>query len=188
MKDYYTKKAREEGYPARSAYKLKQVNKKFRIIRNKDRVLDLGCSPGGWSKVALECVGNEGAVIGVDINPPEVSSKNFEYIKLDIYDEKIIEKIHGTFNVVISDASPRTTGQKLFDQEASYWLALRSLEVACKKLNYGGYFICKIFQGPNYNNFLTAVKKKFKYVKTVKPDASKSKSKEMFLVGLRFKG
>ena len=178
-KDRFTLRAREEGYQARSAYKLKEINKEFSIIKSGYNVLDLGCSPGGWSQIALEAVGPQGSVMGVDDMPVRIQAKNFEFIHADIF-EFYPDRV---FDVVISDMAPRTTGQRQLDQERSYQLSLRALAIAKKNLRTGGSFLVKIFQGPNYEAFLLKVKNSFGYSKTVKPKASKSDSKEMYVLG-----
>jgi len=182
MKDFYTKKSRKEGYYARSAYKLKQLNKKYQIIKKGDRVLDLGCSPGGWVQAALEIVGNEGDIVGIDLENAKVKAENFTFIKADIYNKEVIDSLE-KFDVVLSDMAPKTSGIRELDQERSYDLARQALTVAKKKLKTCGNFVCKIFQGRDYQNFINEVKKEFKFVKTAKPEASKSGSKEMYIIG-----
>jgi len=180
MKDFYTKKSREEGYYARSAYKLKQLNWRFRLIWRRNKVLDLGCSPGGWVQAALEIVGPQGHVTGVDItHVRHITADNFTFIRADIHEAKI----EGKFDAVISDMAPKTTGVKDLDHERSYDLAHTALEIAKEHLRPGGNFICKIFQGARYEEFLQEVKKSFETYKTAKPDASKQRSKEMYVIG-----
>lgn len=180
MKDFYTRKSREEGYYARSVYKLKHINKKYNLIKKGDKVLDLGCSPGGWTQAALEIVGNQGFVVGIDIVPiRKIKAKNFRFIKSSVEEAKIEEN----FDVILSDMAPKTTGIQELDQERSYDLAKTALETAKKHLKEGGNFLCKIFQGKHYQEFLNEVKKNFEFVKTVKPEASKRQSKEMYVVG-----
>lgn len=180
MKDFYTRKSREEGYYARSVYKLKHINKKYNLIRKDDKVLDLGCSPGGWVQASLEIIGPEGFVVGIDIVPVKrIEAKNFRFIKSNIEEAQIEEM----FDVILSDMAPKTTGIRDLDQERSYDLAKTALETAKKHLKQGGNFLCKIFQGPRYQEFLNEVKKEFEFVKTVKPEASKRESKEMYVIG-----
>ncbi len=180
MKDFYTKKSREEGYYARSVYKLKHINKKYNLIKKGDKVLDLGCSPGGWVQASLEIIGKQGFVTGIDLSPiRKIKAKNFKFIKADIQEAEI----KGNFDVILSDMAPKTTGIQELDQERSYELAKTALEIAKKHLKEGGNFLCKIFQGPRYQEFLNEVKKDFEFVKTVKPEASKRQSKEMYVVG-----
>jgi len=181
MKDYYTKKSRQEGYYARSVYKLKELNNKYHLLKHGDKVLDLGCSPGGWVQAALEIVDREGIVIGIDIEKAKVKAENFKFIQGDIYNKEIIEGIEKV-DVVLSDMAPKTSGIRDLDQGRSYDLAKQALTVAKKKLKGNGNFVCKIFQGKDYQNFINEVRKEFQFVKTSKPEASKSGSKEMYVV------
>lgn len=181
MKDYYTRKSREEGYFARSVYKIKALNKKYHLIKPRDKVLDLGCSPGGWVQAALEIVGTRGLVIGIDIDNAKVRAENFRFIKGDIYNKEIIENIEKV-DVVLSDMAPKTSGIRELDQERSYDLAKQALNIAKKKLKSNGNFVCKIFQGKDFQNFINEVRKEFRFVKTAKPEASKRGSKEMYVV------
>lgn len=184
MKDFYTRKSREEGYYARSAYKLKQINKKYNLIRKGNKVLDLGCSPGGWVQASLEITGPEGFVVGVDITSmKKIGAKNFRFIKSDVAEAQI----EGVFDVIVSDMAPKTTGIQELDHERSFDLAKTALEIAKKHLKQGGNFLCKIFQGKYYQEFLNEVKKNFEFSKTVKPEASKRQSKEMYVIGKCFK-
>ncbi len=178
-RDHYSQRARDEGYEARSAYKLKEINKEYVLIKPGNRVLELGCSPGGWSQIAVEVVGNNGSVVGVDEKPIRVSGKGFEFIQADVFEFSSDLQ----FDAVISDMAPRTTGQRELDQERSYQLSIVALKIAQKNLKKGGTFLCKIFQGPGYDDFVLRVKKSFTYMRTVKPKASKSESKEMYVIG-----
>ena len=184
MKDFYTRKSREEGYYARSVYKLKEINKKYDLIRKGDVVLDLGCSPGGWIQASLEIVGVQGFVTGIDLTSiRKIEAKNFKFIRSDIKEAKI----EGAFDVILSDMAPKTTGVKDLDQERSYDLAETALNIAKKHLKPCGNFLCKIFQGPRYQEFLDEVRQSFEFVKTAKPEASKQESKEMYVIGKCFK-
>ncbi len=184
MKDFYTRKSREEGYHARSVYKLKDINKKFKVIKKGNKVLDLGCSPGGWIQASLEIVGEHGQVIGIDIaNIKKIKAKNFKFIKADIHEVEI----KGKFHIVLSDMAPKTTGDQSLDHERSYDLAKTALKIAKKHLLPKGNFICKIFQGRHYQEFLKEIKQNFNYVKTAKPEASRKKSKEMYIIAKNMK-
>jgi 23S rRNA (uridine2552-2'-O)-methyltransferase len=183
MKDSYSLKAKREGYRARSAYKLKQINNKYHIIKEGDKVLDIGCSPGSWSQVSLEIVKEKGFVLGVDIKKiKKIKSKNFKFIQEDITKKGTLKKIKGTFNIVISDISPKTTGIINLDQELSHSLAETCLKIALKKLKPKSNFLCKIFQSNKTPELINKIKQYFKFVKTIKPESSKSKSKEMYIL------
>ncbi len=179
-KDKFTRRAFSEGYFARSVYKLKDLQRKFKIIKDGDLVLDLGAAPGSWSQFVEE-LGAE--VDAVDLN--KVKYGNF--IKADIMDDKIFEKLKEGYDVVLSDLAPKTTGILKLDNERSYELSSRALEIAEKRLKKGGHFVCKIFQSEFFNDFLKNVKKAFRIVKVVKPMASKKRSKEIYIIALRKK-
>ncbi|MFH1637889.1 MAG: RlmE family RNA methyltransferase [Candidatus Woesearchaeota archaeon] len=177
MRDHYTQKARKEGFRARSAYKLLQINQKYRLIKRNDDVLDLGCWPGGWIIAAKKIT--QGRIVGIDlkqIHPIE----NIEFIKGDARQASI----EGKFDVVLSDMAPSTTGMIELDVMRSLELAELAFDVALKKLKNNGNFLVKVFQGEGFEDFLRKVKKSFKLAKAFKPEASKSKSKEMYIVGL----
>ncbi|MFH1210986.1 MAG: RlmE family RNA methyltransferase [archaeon] len=182
MKDYYTRKSREEGYYARSVYKLKSLNKKYQIIKHGNRILDLGCSPGGWVQAALEIIGKEGFVTGIDIDKVKVKAGNFRFIQGDIYNEELLKDVEKV-DVVLSDMAPKTSGIRDLDQARSTDLSRQALKIAKKKLKGNGNFVCKIFQGKEYPEFINEVRKEFGFVKTAKPEASKSGSKEMYVIG-----
>jgi 23S rRNA (uridine2552-2'-O)-methyltransferase len=191
--DPYYQKAKQEEYRSRASYKLLQLNKKFKIIRKGDRILDLGAAPGGWSQVALEAVGEEGQVVAVDlqrIRPFE--EENFKAIKGDFtttpIKEDITEALEGPAAVILSDASPKLSGIKDVDQIRSMDLFLAVMEMCDSNLRYNGNLIMKVFQGPQYPEILKTVKKKFRTIKTTKPPSSRKKSVEMYLVARGFRG
>ncbi len=178
MKDKFTIKAEEEGFRARSAYKLIFMNKKYNLIKKNDNVLDLGAFPGSWMQI---CLNLNAKVTGVDIKQIQ-SMKGGRFILGDVYDQKTLDKIekNAKYDVVLSDLSPRTTG--ILDQELSLELSMQAFEIVKKFLRRNGNFVCKIFQGQGFNEFLFELRKNFNFVKSVKPEASKKKSKEMYFV------
>lgn len=190
--DYYFKKAKKENYPARSVYKLQEIDKKFKLFKKGQKVLDLGACPGSWSLWASKQVGEKGLVVAVDLNPLSVALP--AWVKVFTCDvtspsEEFSQtlKKEGPFDLVISDMAPKTTGIKFADQARSYELALTALEVALNWLKKGGCFIVKIFAGPDVPEFLKETRKHFKSVKQVKPKSSRAESKEFFVVGLEKK-
>jgi 23S rRNA (uridine2552-2'-O)-methyltransferase len=191
--DPYYQKAKKEDYRSRASYKLLQLNKRFKIMRKGDRILDLGAAPGGWSQVALEAVRDEGLVVAVDlqrIRPfPE---ENFRAIKGDFttieIKEDIITALEGQAAVILSDASPKLSGVKDVDQMRSMDLFLAVMEMCDSTLRYNGSLVMKVFQGPQYPEILKTVKKKFRTVKTTKPPSSRKKSVEMYIVARGFRG
>lgn len=183
----YYKMAKKESYHSRASYKLLQLNNKFKIIRQGDYVLDLGAAPGGWSQVALEKVGEEGLVIGVDlqrIKPME--GGNFIGIMGDFTSaetkKQILDITGRKVDVILSDASPQLSGIKDVDQIRSLELALAVLEISKSMLKPRGTLIMKAFQGEEFENLLKTIKKEFKIVKTTKPPSSRKKSVEMYVM------
>ena len=179
MKDKFTKKAFAEGYKARSVYKLKSINSRFRIIRKGSRVLDLGAWPGSWSQYCLELGAGVDAVDLKDIN-----IKGINYIKADVFSKEIFNSLK-KYDVVISDLAPKTTGLKKLDNESSFDLSLRALEIASNVLFKDGSFVCKIFNSEFFDGFIKKIKTKFKLVRVIKPIASKKRSKEIYVIGIR---
>lgn len=175
--DKFTRKAFSEGYSSRSVYKLKDLQKRFKIIKKGDSVLDLGAAPGAWSQLVLEVGGN---VDSVDLN--KVKFGNF--IQMDVFSDELFEILEKDYDVVLSDLAPKTIGVRKLDNEISSDLSLRALEIARKKLRKNGKFVCKIFQSEFFDNFLKKVKKVFRSVKVVKPGSSKKRSKEVYIIGI----
>ncbi len=190
-KDPYYKKAKQEEYRSRASYKLKQLDKKFNIIKEGNSVVDLGAAPGGWSQVALEKVGEEGIVVGVDLNRfKRFPEENYYGIRGDFTEkevqDKIITLLGGKAKVVLSDASPSLCGIKNIDQLRSIDLTNVVIEIAENILEEKGNLVIKVFQGPEYKNMLDSLKSKFRQVKTTKPPSSRKKSSEMYVVGLGY--
>jgi 23S rRNA (uridine2552-2'-O)-methyltransferase len=188
----YYKKAKKEEYRSRASFKLKQLNRKFKVIKNGDSVVDLGAAPGGWSQVALELVGEDGLVIAVDLNRVKpFLEENFWTIKGDFTQKETLEEIERTLQskaqVIISDASPNLSGIKDIDQLRSMDLAQSVLDISDSILKYKGNIIMKVFQGEGYPELLKEVKTKFQTVRTTKPPSSKKKSGEMYVVGRGFR-
>ena len=189
--DEYYKKAKKEDYRSRASYKLKQLDKKYKLIKESDSVVDLGAAPGGWSQVALEKVGEEGTVVGVDLNRfKRFHEENYVGIRGDFttpeVQKKITEAIGGKAKVVMSDASPSLCGIKNIDQLRSIDLTNVVIEIAENILERKGNLVMKVFQGPEYKEMLDSLKGKFRQVKTTKPASSRKKSSEMYVVGLDY--
>lgn len=187
-KDYFFKKAKKEGYRARSAYKLFALNKRYNIIRKNSRVLDLGCSPGSWLQV-ISKISSHGLIVGVDILPMK-KIKNTIFIQGDITDSSTVEKIKEVspeFDVIISDLAPKTTGIKELDHNRSILLNEKVLEITDKLLVLKGNLLCKVFQGGDFKDFLDKISKKFEFVKSHKPEASRKESKEIYIIAKGYK-
>jgi 23S rRNA (uridine2552-2'-O)-methyltransferase len=190
-KEHFYKEAKRSGYRARSAYKLKQINSRFKIFSKNDNVVDLGAAPGSWLQVVKELVGDNSILIGVDLLPI-APINNVECIQGDITDKHIGQKIEKKLNgnkadVVISDISPDITGNYSIDQARSLWLCEQAFDVACKILKPGGIFVFKIFEGSDSVNFLNMVKKSFNSVKKFSPSASRKRSSEIYIIAKSLK-
>ena len=188
-KDYYYRKAKEEKYRSRATYKLLQAVKKYRFLRKGDVVVDLGAAPGGWLQAARKIVGKEGSVLGVDLNPiVPLKTSNIHTIVGDITDAETQEQIHkllpSSADAVISDVSPNISGVWEIDHARQIDLAHESLELALRLLNDKGNFFVKVFQGDMCQDFVEEVRKHFLRVEIIKPKASRTKSAEIFILGL----
>jgi len=183
-RDFFYKLAKVDGYRSRAAYKLKQINERFKIIKNGDAVVDLGASPGGWLQVAKELSG--GKVVGVDILPIE-EIEGVDIIKGDIRLDRTIEKIRGKIagkaDVVICDAAPNMSGSWSYDHARSIDLATSAFECARKLLKNGGSFAVKVFQGDMFPNYLNKVRGCFGKVQAFSPEASRAQSAEIYVIG-----
>ncbi|MFQ5975000.1 MAG: SAM-dependent methyltransferase [Candidatus Hydrothermarchaeales archaeon] len=187
-KDRFYKQAKKEHYRSRAAFKLKQINKRFKIIKKKNVVVDLGAAPGGWLQITGEMVGEEGFVLGIDLEGIDAfDKKNIMTIQEDITDKKIIEKIKEILpkdaDIVISDASPDISGVWDIDHFRSVELARTALGIANELLPPGGNFMVKVFQGGELKGFTEEVKRRFRITKIVKPEASRDKSSEVYILG-----
>lgn len=191
--DPYYKSAKKENYRSRASYKLLQLNKKYKLIKEGYSVVDLGAAPGGWSQVALERVGETGTVVGVDLNNMRgfKDYPNFVKVRGDFTDSevqnKIIDSMDGKANALISDAAPKLTGIRDIDQLNSYELVYTVLDLRSVLLKEHGNMLIKIFQGPEFNDVVKSIKNDFKIVKTTKPASSRKKSSEMYLMGLNYR-
>lgn len=183
--DHLTRRARSEGYPARSIYKLEEIQNKFRIMRKGDVVLDLGCAPGSWMLYAANQVGKKGNVFGIDLKKIEiVLPENVTAIQDDILnmeDASFLENTNG-LQVLLSDMAPATTGRKDVDAMRSFELCEMALQVATQRLESGGTFVCKIFQGNDFQAFQKNVRSLFRECKVFKPESCRKQSKEIYVI------
>ncbi|HCF05651.1 MAG: rRNA methyltransferase [Desulfomicrobiaceae bacterium] len=188
-RDYYFRKAKAEHYPARSVYKLQEMDKALRILRPGQRVLDLGATPGSWTLYAAERVGPKGQVVAVDLNPtdtafpPQVCFLVTDMLAPAAEVEGVLAQA-APFAVVLSDMAPKTTGSRITDQSRSLALVEAAYTVAMRWLGLGGHFVAKIFEGPDAPGFVRSIKPFFERVSLFKPKSSRSESKEIFIVGL----
>ena len=185
--DHYTRRAREERWLARSIYKLEEIDRKVRLIRPGDRILDLGCYPGSWSQYSVVKVGPTGEVVGVDLKKPErFSSPRFKFIEADVLslDVQWLREEVGARELVISDLAPATSGIAVTDTSRSMELARRALEIALAVLKKGGHFLCKVFEGQEVKSFRTELAEHFARVQTLRPSAVRKASREIYLLAM----
>ncbi|VVB71725.1 Ribosomal RNA large subunit methyltransferase E [uncultured archaeon] len=183
QRDHYYRLAKEEGYRARSAYKLLQINEKFHVIKKGDNVVDLGAAPGGWLQVAQKLSG--GRIVGVDLEEIEPVQGVITF-QADITHESTVEKVKaalgGDADVVICDAAPNLTGAWDMDHAVSIDLARSALKIARKLLRPRGNFVVKVFQGDMFMDYLNEVKLEFASVQAHSPAASRKESAETYVV------
>jgi 23S rRNA (uridine2552-2'-O)-methyltransferase len=189
--EQYFREAKRQGYRARSAFKLLQIQKKFRVIRKGDVVVDLGAAPGSWSQVASELVGTRGRVIALDLQ--EIAPlEGVTILQGDMTDPevqaRVVAEAGGAVDVVLSDAAPSTTGIKLRDHVISMELGHAALAVAKAVLRHKGNLVIKAFEGEDFPPLIHAVKMAFHPVKVFTPDATRDGSWERFIVARGYKG
>lgn len=192
VNDPYVKQAQKEGYRARSSYKLIELNEKDRLIRPGMLVVDLGAAPGSWSQVAGRIVGDKGRVVATDILPMD-GLRNVEFIQGDFTEEPVLESIvaalHGQQpDLILSDMSPNLSGIDSADQASSIYLVELALDMARRVLKPGGNFVAKVFQGVGSDDYLKQLRAAFGKVIIRKPDASRRRSREIYVVAKSFKG
>ncbi|PIE98854.1 MAG: 50S rRNA methyltransferase [Treponema sp.] len=188
--DYWTKKAIFEGYPARSVYKLAEMNEKFNLFTKNSNVLDLGAAPGSWTLFVLKFLDETGRVCSVDLQPldSKIYDKRLSFFQGNMYDKNIMSEVknESPFDTLICDAAPATTGNKGVDTTRSAALVELAIFYAQNYLKPNGNFVVKIFQGGEEQELLKTLRKLFKTVKTFKPKACRSTSFETYLIGLNF--
>lgn len=192
-KDHYYKKAKQEGYRSRAAYKLLEIQKRFKIFRKGARVVDLGCAPGGWLQLIAAEVGPKGRMVGVDLQKTRaLASENVELIQGDITAPEVRSRIRqalgGEAHVVTSDLSPNLTGIHFQDHMRSCELARTGLAVARELLRPDGIFLTKVFQGEELDVVIRELKDEFGEVRRVVPSASRKASSEIYLLAKGFRG
>ena len=180
--DPYVRKAREQGYRSRAAFKLLEISEKERLLRPGLLVLDLGAAPGGWSQVAAQKVGPAGRVIAVDILQID-PIPGVTVLRADFREEAVIEALGGAkADVVLSDVAPNISGIPLVDQARQLELALAAVQLCCKTLKLDGVFVVKAFHGEAFDDLVAALKGTFAKVRVLKPTASRGESAETSVV------
>ncbi|MBQ9537508.1 MAG: RlmE family RNA methyltransferase [Desulfovibrionaceae bacterium] len=192
-RDHYFLKAKRENFPARSVYKLQELDAKFKLLRPGLKLLDLGAAPGSWSLWAAQKVGSTGLVLACDLKtidialPPQVKFFQEDILNISPNFAEHLQQL-GPFDLVLSDMAPSTTGNKFTDQTRSFTLATQAFDVACLNLKPGGKFVVKIFMGGEAQELLRNLKQTFAQVKAFKPKSSRAESKETFFTALGFHG
>lgn len=188
--DKFFRRAKEQGYRARSVFKLEAIQNRFHLIKPNHHVLDLGAAPGSFIQYIHRLIDDRGVVVGIDLKPIELfKSENIFTFVGDIFDESVyllIEEKTGLkkFDVITSDLAPSTTGIKSVDAGRSFQLNKQVLFVAQQYLKKGGHIVLKAFPGVDHDQLLALVKKQFKQVKLFKPDAVRSSSREVYVIGI----
>jgi 23S rRNA (uridine2552-2'-O)-methyltransferase len=184
--DHYSRKARKENYSARSVYKLEEIQNKYHLIKKGYHILDLGCAPGSWLQYAAGLAGNGGRVVGIDKKP--VSLKLPSHVTVYQGDVLSIDALMAdepprSFDAVLSDMAPATTGNKSVDAARSLDLCMAAFSLAKKYLKPGGSFVCKVFQGEDFKLFSDSIRTCFKIHKIFKPQSSRKASREIYVIG-----
>ncbi len=186
VNDPYVMQSQKDGYRSRASYKLLEIIGKDRLIRPGMTVVDLGSAPGGWSQVAMELVGHEGRVHAIDLLPMD-GIAGVDFILGDFTDEPILQELlalvdNRPVDLVISDMAPNLTGSKAVDQPTSIYLVELAVDLACQVMKPEGVFIAKLFQGEGFDEFVRHARTLFNAVSMRKPDASRAKSREVYMV------
>ena len=192
-KDYFFKKAKAENYAARSVFKLQEMDERFRIFKPGYRVLDLGAAPGSWSQYASQKIGADGRILGVDLQPIQLTLPNAIFIAADLRDLELAatmteQGIAPPFDVVMSDMAPKTTGVRITDQSRSLELCEIALTSAERFLRPRGSFICKMFHGEDFESFRDRLRKRFGKVEALRPKSTRTESKEIFFICIQYLG
>lgn len=192
VNDRFVKQAQKDGYRSRASYKLLELNDKDKLIKPGMLVIDLGSAPGGWSQIAGELVGEQGKLIASDILPMD-PLPDVEFIQGDFTEESVFNQIMAAIagrpvDVVISDMAPNLSGISSADQAGSIYLIELALDMAQQVLKPKGSFIAKAFQGEGYDAYVAQVREHFDSVVIRKPDSSRARSREVYIVGKGFKG
>ena len=190
--DPYVKQSQKDGYRSRAVYKLEELDKKYRLIKPGCTIVDLGAAPGGWSQYAAYKVGNKGKIFALDILPmdalPDVS-----FIQGDFREEQVLNELMGLIGeqkatLVLSDMAPNMSGMDAIDQPKAMYLAELALELARDVLSKGGNYVVKVFQGEGFDEYIGQCRDSFTKVMIRKPDASRARSREVYVVGQGYKG
>ena len=186
------KRARAEGWRSRAVYKLEQIDKKERLFKKGMVILDLGSAPGSWSQYATEKLDGDATIVAVDLLEMD-ALPCVDFIQGDFREDDILEALQQKLSdrhadLVMSDMAPNISGNRAIDQPRSMYLVELALDVCNDVLKPGGAFVCKLFQGEGADAFIATARQRFQRVKVMKPEASRSGSREVYLVALGFRG
>ena len=190
--DHYVMKAKEDGYRSRACYKLIELDDKDKLLKPGMTVVDLGSAPGGWSQVAAMRVGHHGFVVASDILPMD-GIAGVTFLQGDFTEEKVFDELmrvieNRPVDLVISDMAPNMSGLSAIDQPSAMYLVELALDMARQVLKPGGNFAAKVFQGEGFDDYLKDMRASFQKVVTRKPESSRARSREVYLVAKGFKG
>ena len=186
--DHFSRKAQKEGYAARSVYKLQEMDQKWQLFKRGQRVVDLGCAPGSWSRYAHEKIGFGGSLVGLDIQ--EVAGFPGHFLQQSIEDvdvDQVLSLLGGAPHAVISDMAPSTTGNRFTDHVRQIGLIEAGRDLALQVLLPGGHFVAKVFEGQDAQTFVQSLRPHFQSVKRLKPKATRGRSVEFFVAAMGHK-
>ncbi len=191
FQDYYFKKAKIHKFAARSVFKLEEIDKKYRLFKKSQKILDLGAAPGSWSQYVSEKIGDQGLVVGIDLKEIEITLPNAQFFQADAFRFDFNKNLNladesPPFDWIISDMAPKTTGVKFADQEKSYRLCLQAISLIERYLKKNGGLVIKYFHGQEYKEIEKLLKKKFSKNQAFRPKSTRKESKEIYLIGLGY--
>lgn len=190
--DVYVQEAHKKGLRSRASFKLEEIQGRDRIIKEGFKVVDLGAAPGGWSEYAVNCVGEHGRVVACDILPM-TPINGVDFLQGDFREQEVLDKLleivgDDKVDVILSDMAPNMSGNLGVDQPRAMYLVELAYDMCCRILRTGGSFVVKVFNGEGSEAYLKLLRGSFKEVKVRKPDASRQRSREVYYVGLGYKG
>ncbi|MBQ4488920.1 MAG: 23S rRNA (uridine(2552)-2'-O)-methyltransferase RlmE [Ruminobacter sp.] len=190
--DVYVQEAHKKGLRSRASFKLEEIQGRDRIIKEGFKVVDLGAAPGGWSEYAVNCVGEHGRVVACDILPM-TPINGVDFLQGDFREQEVLDKLleivgDDKVDVILSDMAPNMSGNLGVDQPRAMYLVELAYDMCCRILRTGGSFVVKVFNGEGTEAYLKLLRSSFKEVKVRKPDASRQRSREVYFVGLGYKG
>lgn len=190
FKDEYVKRAQQAGYRSRAVYKLQEIQEKDHLLRPGMTVVDLGAAPGGWSQFAVQMVGDQGKVIALDILPVDAIA-GVEFVQGDFREQEVLDRLVHVLagrpvDLVISDMAPNISGIKAVDQPRGIYLSELAVDFAREVLTPGGHLLVKVFQGEGFDALLRELRTDFASVVSRKPQASRSRSPEIYLLARNY--